>query len=212
MLSMGSKNKTTNRIVFELRLDDHIFTCYLDPVSRKNLNVTIKPNDEIWLSKPEMLSQDNLILYLEKNKDWIIERAMNINDVHIRRNSHITKDYVMVFGEKVYFKDEPDILDRLNGLLEDYVFENKPHFDDIIGKTPTLEVTKLKGRWGACAPALQHILLNERLVHYPLNCINYVMLHEYVHLIVPNHSKRFYDLIEEIMPDYRIYVDYMKEN
>lgn len=209
---MSLTNRTSNRIIFELDLNNELFTCFLDPISRKNLNVTIKPNNEIWLSKPDALSIENLRLYLEKNQDWILERSNNINGIHTRRISHIKEDYVMVFGYKVYYKDYPDILDNLQAILMNYVEVNRHHFDEVFGKSPSIEVVKLKGRWGACSPSMQNILLNERLVHYPINCVNYVIIQEYLHLIVPNHSERFYALLEEIMPDYQKYIDYMKVN
>lgn len=207
-----SQTRAKNRIVFELSLEDNVFTCFLDPVDRKNLNVTIKPNNEIWLSKPDALTLDNLKIYLQKNNEWILERARSINQTHTRRNSHIKDDHVMIFGYKVYYKDYPDVLDHLPEILMNYVEVNRRHFDEVFGKNPTIEVVKLKGRWGACSPSMQNILLNERLVHYPINCANYVIIHEYLHLIVPNHSERFYALLEEIMPDYQKYVDYMKEH
>ena len=209
---MSVTKRGKNRIIFEITLEDVLFTCFLDPVSRKNLNVTIKPDNEIWLSKPDALSLDNLRLYLEKNSEWILERANNINGIHDRRSNHIHDDYVVIFGHKVYYKDYPNVLDHLNDILMDYVQVNRHHFDEVFGKSPSIEVVKLKGRWGACSPSMQNILLNERLVHYPINCVNYVIIHEYLHLIVPNHSERFYALLEEIMPDYQKYIDYMKEN
>jgi len=36
-----------------------------------------------------------------------------------------------------------------------------------------------------------------------VQCLDYVLLHEYAHLLVPNHSKKFYDLVGSFMPDYR---------
>ncbi len=61
----------------------------------------------------------------------------------------------------------------------------------------------MKSRWGSCIPAKQQITLNQNLIHYPIEFAEYVILHELVHFIQPNHSKAFYQIIEYYMPDYK---------
>lgn len=68
---------------------------------------------------------------------------------------------------------------------------------------PQIKVRDMKSRWGSCTPAKQSITLNRKLIHYPLEFIEYVILHEFVHFIQPNHSKAFYHIIENYMPDYK---------
>lgn len=208
-MSLKQDNKRRH---FQIQLNNNTFDCYLDTVSRKNLNVTVKAANKIYLSKPDHLSVDRLHNYLIENSDWIIERSDLLSTIKAKRDSYITDDYVVVFDEKVYYKDQPDIVDNLKQILVDYVEEHRGEFDEIFGKTPSIEVTKLKGKWGACSPSIQNILLNEKLVHYPLFCVNYVITHEYLHLLVPNHSERFYSMLEELMPNYRDAINYMKEN
>ena len=52
-------------------------------------------------------------------------------------------------------------------------------------------------------PSKNQITLNLQLIHYDEKFIEYVVLHEYAHLIQPNHSKAFYHVIEKYMPDYK---------
>ena len=61
----------------------------------------------------------------------------------------------------------------------------------------------MKSRWGVCFPNKHSITLSTRLIHYPVECFEYVLLHEYAHFLVPNHSKEFYEVIEKYMPDYK---------
>ena len=61
----------------------------------------------------------------------------------------------------------------------------------------------MKSIWGSCTPAKNSITLNRKLIHYPFEFIEYVVLHEFVHFIQPNHSKAFYNIIENYMPDYK---------
>lgn len=69
-------------------------------------------------------------------------------------------------------------------------------------KRPVLKTRRMKSRWGSCNVKTGVITLNKRLILVPQACIDYVMFHEYAHLIHPNHSAEFYKLLKLAMPDY----------
>ena len=54
------------------------------------------------------------------------------------------------------------------------------------------------------------ITLNSDLIHYPIDFVEYVVLHEFAHFVYMNHSKEFYDLIKKHMPDYQKRIEHMK--
>lgn len=68
---------------------------------------------------------------------------------------------------------------------------------------PQIKLKTMKSRWGSCTPAKQLIVLNTRMLHYPKAFLEYVVLHELVHFIQPNHSASFYQIIAFHMPDYK---------
>ena len=51
------------------------------------------------------------------------------------------------------------------------------------------------GRWGSCTPADRTIRISDRIMDMPEWVIDYVLLHELVHLVVPSHSARFWALV-----------------
>ncbi|TDQ78340.1 M48 family metallopeptidase [Sphingobacterium yanglingense] len=66
----------------------------------------------------------------------------------------------------------------------------------------TLSHRFMKKRWGSCSMDGK-ILLNTELVKASKSCIEYVMLHELCHLIEQNHSKQFYALISDLLPNWQ---------
>ncbi|MBP7928201.1 M48 family metallopeptidase [Patescibacteria group bacterium] len=67
---------------------------------------------------------------------------------------------------------------------------------------PTLTFKDLKRRWGSCSSKGQ-IVLNINLIKTPKECIEYVLMHEYCHLVHHNHSKAFYSLLQEYTPNWK---------
>jgi predicted metal-dependent hydrolase len=62
---------------------------------------------------------------------------------------------------------------------------------------------RMKTRWGTCNYRTRHIRLNTELVTKPSHLLEYVLVHEMVHLIVPNHGVRFVALMNEHYPSWR---------
>ena len=66
---------------------------------------------------------------------------------------------------------------------------------------PLFKLQNMKKQWGSCSP-VGTLLLNPLLVKAPRQCIDYVLLHEICHLREHNHSKKFYTLLNSLMPDW----------
>jgi predicted metal-dependent hydrolase len=61
-------------------------------------------------------------------------------------------------------------------------------------------VRRMKTRWGSCNPATGSILLNTDLAKKPRECLEYIVVHEMVHLLEPTHNARFVSLMDRFMP------------
>lgn len=64
-------------------------------------------------------------------------------------------------------------------------------------------IKKMKTRWGSCNIIDRRIWLNLNLAKHDKKCLEYVVLHEIMHIQEKNHNKRFYSLIEHYMPEWK---------
>ena len=62
---------------------------------------------------------------------------------------------------------------------------------------------RMKTKWGGCNPRARHIRLNTELVKKPVDLLEYVIVHEMVHLIEPTHSERFMTILSRHYPAFR---------
>jgi predicted metal-dependent hydrolase len=77
-----------------------------------------------------------------------------------------------------------------------------PRFIRLGCEPPAPQLRSMRHRWGSFSRAGK-ILLNPDLIRAPVACIDYVITHELIHLIHPNHSPDFYDQLDTLMPDWR---------
>lgn len=208
----------------------------------KNINLTVKTDGNVIVSAPRgvaayvidqlVVSKSDVILRMRQRvtedikqrvasgtKICIFEKEYTVSVVEDKRNYFkISQDTLEVhqkdikeseLTEKIidgYVKDEcfkvfTSMTERLYPLLCEYGV-----------KMPEIKVRKMKTRWGSCMPYKGVITLNLTLAYKPLCCTEYVVLHELCHLVHPNHSKKFYALIQKYMPDYKQRKDLLKSN
>ncbi len=65
-------------------------------------------------------------------------------------------------------------------------------------------VKKMKTRWGSCNPRHRRIWLSLELAKKPIECLEFIIAHEMAHLLQANHSKKFYAVLDAILPEWRI--------
>lgn len=66
-------------------------------------------------------------------------------------------------------------------------------------------VQRMKTKWGSCNPTARTIRLNTELAKKPTECLEYVLVHELVHLLVSTHNARFVELMDRFMPSWQLY-------
>lgn len=70
-------------------------------------------------------------------------------------------------------------------------------------KAQRVFVQRMKTKWGSCTPESGYIRLNTDLAKKPMECLEYIMVHELVHLLEPTHKQRFIDLMDLYLPHWQ---------
>lgn len=70
-------------------------------------------------------------------------------------------------------------------------------------KVERFYVQKMKTKWGSCNPAARSIRFNTDLAKKPAECLEYIVVHEMVHLLEPTHNSRFVSLMDRFMPNWQ---------
>lgn len=72
-------------------------------------------------------------------------------------------------------------------------------------KTKEFGVKKMRTKWGTCNPIAKRIWLNLELAKKPIECLEYIIVHELVHLLERSHNERFINYMDKYLPKWRSY-------
>ena len=95
---------------------------------------------------------------------------------------------------------------RLRGRLPALIAKWEPRVDVQVAEA---RIKKMKTRWGTCNRDARRIWLNLELAKKPASCLEYVVVHEMVHLIELRHNDRFRDLMDRFLPRWRLHRDHL---
>ena len=128
----------------------------------------------------------------------VIEKAINSH------TAWIEKKIINQTEKKELTEEFSDLqVKKLKKLAAIILKEKTESFSSIMGlKHGRITITSAKTRFGSCS-SKGNISYSYRLILYPEEAIDYVVVHELAHLIEMNHSKRFYSIIERVLPDYK---------
>lgn len=152
---------------------------------------------------PEYKNGETICLLGRQLKLYVLESSFR----RVEQNG----EYLVIY---VGIKDIDNITRRKN-LVNAYISEqinrifieslNRMVIKTHLGFVPRMSVRRMKSRWGSCMVNKKQIVLNSALIHEPLGCIDYVVLHEVLHFSYPGHDKKFYQALASYMPEWEEY-------
>lgn len=113
----------------------------------------------------------------------------------------------------LYVREGSDASQRQRVVVKWYREQLKAMIPPMIGKWESIigvkvddwGVKQMKTRWGTCIVKARRIWLNLELIKKPVQCLEYVVLHEMVHLLERHHNDRFAALMDTFMPQWRLH-------
>ena len=169
--------------------------------------------------------------FLLGKESWVREKLkslerqiINNSDGLVIFNVDYTLEYIDSKDEKVQFCDNKitvySAIDNraktLRNFLTNFLFSKISQIvHDIRDKWnlqwPAIRISNNKSTWGSCS-SKGMLSFNRRLIFAPLEILYYVIVHEMCHLVEMNHSARFWHLVSNLCPDYKVHKQWLKEN
>lgn len=182
------KDRNKSKICF-LQLKGQ--TIRLEKKQIKNMYLRIGPEGEIRVSAPLSMTEKRVEDLVLEKWDWIQKRKAKEeterpgweSDLTLQQQNARKEEYRKLMELRL-----PGIIEKWEGTTGLHALEWK--------------LRDMKTRWGTCVPAKKRIWLNLRLAAYPEECLEYVVVHELVHFLVPGHGAEFWRYMDVFFPDW----------
>ena len=171
----------------------------------KNIYLRIVNNKQLQIKANKYFTTSQAKKFIEEKESWILKHLNKKSINKIQDNEYFYLGEVFKKSEdfclKEFYKKKslelmPDIVNK-NALLMQVSFISLKFRDN-------------KSRWGSCS-FKNAISLNINLMKFPLDVIEYVIIHELSHIKHKNHSKRFWDEVEKYCSNFRVLNAKLKE-
>jgi hypothetical protein len=136
-----------------------------------------------------------LLKVKEENRTPSVELKHNHMILIVRPGAVMEKREAVITA---WYRDQ--VRDTVTPLIEKW--------EPLLGvKVSRTIVRRMRTRWGSCTPRRRIIRLNTELAKKPPECLEYVVVHELVHLLEPSHNATFISLMDKFMPQWRHFRD-----
>lgn len=198
----------------------------------KNLNLRLyRDEGRIALSAPPEVAEEVIREFLLSKEAWIKKHMAPVKVCKKEPISPLEgpqklfgEEYELVLLQgpgraglvkedgKLIFTSKGTSLKAREKLLEDFYRRElmealrtmlEPWESKICVSVKELRVRKMKTRWGSCNTRYNRIWINLDLVKYERKFLEFVLVHEMVHLLERNHNRKFYSLMDYYLPSWR---------
>ena len=223
---LGLKVKLYNETMLEIK--DKKYDVIIERKRIRNIYLRVE-DDTVKVTCPKYVSDIEIYKFIDSKRKWIYncsnrqrgESKLLIGDsiyykgrkyklvilkginnvkiddgtIYIRCKTGELKEATKVFyeyGKKIILEYVNNNQDKYLKVLEDYGYNQKPIYN----------VKYLKSMWGCCYNQRNTVNLSVRLVHFDPICLDAILWHELLHFVIPNHSKRYHNVINSHMSNY----------
>lgn len=178
-----------------LQIEELNIPIMLEKSKRKLLAITLTEDGILSIKAPLRVSDREIEKFLNQKRFWIYKQAKRIQEEQKNR----------------VVRSEQEIR-RLKEEARKVLTEKTDYYKQFLNvEYQKIRIGDQKTRWGSCSSS-GTISYNWRLILMPEKIVDYVVVHELCHMIEMNHSKRFWEQVEAILPDYQARRNWLKEN
>lgn len=204
---------------------------------RRTLALYVDLHGTLIVKAPERLAESKIFEFVKSKQDWIAARQHQIKqNSYINRNV-VTHNTFLFMGQELMpvISQSAKQISRSDGVLlipakfqsddmvtrkiqkwykaqaEMLLSERVRYFAGRLNIQPTeAAINNNKTRWGSC-DSKRRINLNWRAACLPPNLFDYIVVHEFCHMLEFNHTKYFWAIVETILPDWRTLRKHLKQ-
>lgn len=191
----------------------------------RRISIKINAQGDVVVTTPRWVANRDLSRFVEASREWIVTqqekvaskpRLISMQSVYYLGKEYVLKQSNKLDGSVRFYQDSlilaPTILSAKSSmaLLEKWLQSKARHL--ITTRTQYwseqmnlpfngMAFKQQKTRWGSCS-STKHLNFNWKLIHAPVEVIDYVIIHELSHTKHMNHGKQFWDLVARFDPDH----------
>ncbi|MEI7425513.1 MAG: SprT family zinc-dependent metalloprotease [Candidatus Moraniibacteriota bacterium] len=124
----------------------------------------------------------------------------------------ITDDFELLFPKVFLWRSHTRMLGWYKKQAQEIIVERTEIIAEKLKLNySSLKISNAKTNWGSCGPK-NSLNFNWRLIMAPSMIIDYVIIHELIHILEKNHSAKFWEKVVTVMPEYKKNRRWLKEN
>lgn len=153
---------------------------------RKTIAIQVSKNGEVIVRIPKKLTDQNFIdKFVNDNRQWI------------------EKQLAKSEKRSQFYDISPQKIEELKRRAKVILPQKVAYFEKVMGVEATgVKITSATTRFGSCN-GKNLICFSYRLMMFPEEAIDYVVVHELAHILQKNHSNAFYEIVKAYLPDYK---------
>lgn len=151
----------------------------------KHIRITIKPNGLVTVTKPTRVSVATVEHFIRTKSSWITEKLHSLPKIQTVTHSKQEILALKMVAQKI--------------VEEKIIFFNRYYKFSY----NSFSIKNQKTRWGSCSKK-GNLNFNYKIAILPQKLADYLIVHELCHLGQFNHSQKFWDLVGEVLPEYKI--------
>lgn len=169
---------------------------------RKSISLEITKDLRVLVRAPYSMPDNDIQKFIKDKSSWLEEHMILAKD----------KIKMMEQQEKTIQKLTMDEINQLADKALKVIPERVAYYAPIVGvNVGKITIRNQVSRWGSCS-SKGNLNYNCLLMLTPPEVIDYVVVHELCHRRELNHSARFWDEVERVLPDYREAKEWLKNN